>query len=89
MADIIYSPNEIIFKKGDPSDFAYLIKSGQVEILKDHPENSFRIATLEDGSILGEMGLVDERPRSLTARAVKENKDNESIQRRIYRPDFE
>ncbi|NNE99451.1 MAG: cyclic nucleotide-binding domain-containing protein [Pyrinomonadaceae bacterium] len=74
MADIIYDSQEIIFKKGDPSEFAYVIKSGEVEILRDYPDNPFRIATLRDNNILGEMGLVDERPRSLTARAVSETR---------------
>ena len=74
MAEKIFQPQEIIFRKGDPSEFAYLIRSGHVEILKDFPENPIRLAVLNVGQILGEMGLVDERPRSLTARAIEETR---------------
>jgi CRP-like cAMP-binding protein len=74
MADTIYNAKEIIFTKGDPSEFAYVIKSGKVEILDEYPEKSFRIALLNEGEIFGEMGLVDERPRTLTALALSETR---------------
>lgn len=74
MAEKLYQNDEIIFRTGDPSDFAYLIQTGQVEILKDFPENTIKLATLNVGDIFGEMGLIDERPRSLTARAVGETR---------------
>lgn len=74
MADIIYDKNEVVFTKGDPSDFAYRIKFGEIEILKDFPDRPVRLAVLSDGDIFGEMGLVDERPRLLTARATEETR---------------
>lgn len=74
MADTIYDSKEVIFTKGDPSDFAYVIKTGEVEILEKYPDKPIRLALLGDGEIFGEMGLVDERPRSLTARAVSETR---------------
>lgn len=74
MAEHYYHANEIIFKKGDESNFAYLILAGKVEILRDYPENPLQLAVLEQGNIFGEMGLVDERPRSLTARAIDETR---------------
>lgn len=72
MAERIYQTNELIFEAGDPSEFAYIIRTGQVEILRDYPENPLRLAVLGAGDVFGEMGLVDERPRSLTARAISE-----------------
>lgn len=74
MADTIYNVQELIFTKGDPSDYAYLIKTGEVEILDNYPKEPFRLAVLTDGDIFGEMGLVDERPRNLTARAISETR---------------
>ncbi len=69
-----FAASEVIFQPGDPSACAYVIKSGQVEILKDFPDHPVRLALLDSGQIFGEMGLVDERPRSLAARAVTEVK---------------
>jgi CRP-like cAMP-binding protein len=69
-----FAAQQVIFRPGDPSAYAYVIKSGEVEILKDFPDHPVRLALLGKGQILGEMGLVDERPRSLAARAVTEVK---------------
>ncbi|MEK7724087.1 MAG: cyclic nucleotide-binding domain-containing protein [Acidobacteriota bacterium] len=70
MAEKTYQSNELIFQKGDPSEFAYIIRSGEVEILRDYPDNLLKLAILRAGDVFGEMGLIDERPRSLTARAT-------------------
>jgi len=47
-----------------------MIESGQVEVFTGEPTNPVRIALLGRGEILGEGALIEERPRSLTARAV-------------------
>jgi CRP/FNR family transcriptional regulator, cyclic AMP receptor protein len=60
-----------IFAEGDPSDRAYLVRSGRVEIVKRTPNGRLRLAVLGEGDVLGEMGLLDERPRSATAIAVE------------------
>lgn len=57
-----------IFKKGDPPRFAYLLASGVVEIVI---EDGTVVGTLQPGAIFGEMALIDEGPRSASAR-VKE-----------------
>lgn len=66
----LFKPEEVIFRPGDPSDCAYLIEAGQVEVLEGDTGRPVRIAMLGKGDIVGEMALIDERPRSLTARAV-------------------
>jgi len=67
-----YQPDEVIFRRGDPSDCAYLIEAGHVEVLAEDSSRPIHIALLGQGDIVGEMALIDERPRSLTARAVGE-----------------
>ena len=66
----LFQPEEVIFRPGDPSECAYLIEAGQVEVLEGDPGRPVRVAPLGKGDIVGEMALIDERPRSLTARAV-------------------
>jgi CRP-like cAMP-binding protein len=66
-----FSQGETIFSEGTESTEAYLLRSGRVEILKATPQGSVRLAVLGDGDVVGEMGLLDERPRSATARAVE------------------
>jgi CRP-like cAMP-binding protein len=60
-----------IFAEGDPSDVAYIIAAGSVEILKTTSSGELLLAVLRPGEIFGEMGLVDEAPRSATARAAE------------------
>ena len=62
---------DVIFQQGAISDRAFVITSGQVEIVKELDDHEVRLALLGEGEIFGEMGLVDEAPRSATARAVE------------------
>jgi CRP-like cAMP-binding protein len=60
-----------IFAEGEPSEAAYIIVSGVVEIIKPTAAGELLLAVLREGDIFGEMGLVDEAPRSAAARAAQ------------------
>jgi CRP/FNR family cyclic AMP-dependent transcriptional regulator len=67
-----HSADEIIFKENDASSELYLIQDGLVEITLSVPDpgTERRIITLGKGQIFGEMALVDEGPRSASARCI-------------------
>jgi CRP-like cAMP-binding protein len=65
-----FAAGEVIFREGDASDQAYLLRSGRVAILKESGHGPVQLAVLGDGDVLGEMGLLEERPRSATARVL-------------------
>ncbi len=54
-----------IFKEGDSGDKMYVVKEGEVEL----SVNGKIIASVVKGGIFGEMALIDNKPRSATARA--------------------
>jgi CRP-like cAMP-binding protein len=67
-----FSAGETIFSEGDVSDEAYIIRVGRVEIVKQSAERPLRLTMLGEGDVFGEMGLLDERPRSATAQASED-----------------
>ena len=69
MQDIHYKKGSPIFAEGDRSSAAYLIVEGEVEIRKGGQTDDVSLAVLKSGEVFGEMGLVEERPRSASAKA--------------------
>jgi CRP/FNR family transcriptional regulator, cyclic AMP receptor protein len=65
-----FSSGDEIFREGDPAEAAYVIDSGEVEIVKELKGANVVLARLGPGEIFGEMGLVEDKPRSAGARAV-------------------
>ncbi|MBN8530404.1 MAG: cyclic nucleotide-binding domain-containing protein [Alphaproteobacteria bacterium] len=78
-----FAAKDIIFREGEPSDHAYYLLDGRVEILKSGPNGEVSLAILEPGSPFGEMGLLDASPRSASARAL-DAVTVEVIDRRVF-----
>ena len=67
-----FEPNEILLKEGDMGEFAYLILSGKVSIVKGAMgDNPATIAVVEKGDVVGEMSLFDDRPHMASAIAIE------------------
>lgn len=60
-----YSPDEIIFREGDPGAGMYIIETGRVDIVRE-PDKHI-LAELNDGEFFGELALLDDSPRTATA----------------------
>lgn len=59
-------PGAVITEQGEVGQEAYVVVSGEVQVVVNgHP-----IATAGPGSMLGEMALLDLRPRSATLQAL-------------------
>jgi CRP-like cAMP-binding protein len=71
MVEKRFAASQLLFDEGDPSDVAYVIRSGRVEISKATEHGPVRLAVLGEGDVVGEMGLLEERPRSASARALE------------------
>ena len=65
-----FDTGEYIFSEGDPGDCAYIIESGMVEVEFDKDGRKLVLATLTKGDILGEMAIIDQLPRTASARAI-------------------
>jgi CRP/FNR family cyclic AMP-dependent transcriptional regulator len=66
-----YQADDLIFKEGDEGNLAYIVQSGEVEIVKTIDDEEKVLGTLGQGGIFGEMALIDAKPRMASARASK------------------
>jgi CRP-like cAMP-binding protein len=79
-----YTEDEILFRQGDPGDFAYIVVSGEVELyIEDKIKGHQVIQVAGSGACFGEMALMDGLSRSASAR-IK----SESVIAKISREDF-
>jgi CRP/FNR family cyclic AMP-dependent transcriptional regulator len=59
-----------IFREGESGTEAYLISEGEVEISRKAGNRDVVIAKVGKGSVIGEMALIDTKPRMASAKAI-------------------
>ena len=55
-----FAAGQFVFKAGDPGETMYIVTEGEVEIVGE----SATLETAGPGSIVGELALIDDEPRS-------------------------
>ena len=67
-----FSPDQQLFKEGDPGDGIYIVGEGLIQISAVLNAGERVVLTrLGPGELFGEMAVLDENPRSATAMAEK------------------
>ncbi len=78
---------EIVFREGDPGDQAYVIETGKVEVTAHRGERKVVLSILGPGQMIGEMAIIDDRPRTATIITLEETTlipiDRQQIHNRI------
>lgn len=62
-----------IFLQGEPGEALYVILAGEIEILQSLDGAPVRLSAFHAGEYFGEMALLDDAPRSATARTLSES----------------
>ena len=57
-----YAAGHVVFTAGDPGDLMYVVKEGEVEVVV----NNTVVDTIGPGGVIGEMALLEAKPRSAT-----------------------
>ena len=69
-----YNAEETIFRQGDTADCMFRIESGKVGIFMNFERDSqTKLSELSVGEFLGEMGLLEQAPRSATAISLNDD----------------
>ena len=70
-----FKAGDIIMRQGEKGDYAYIIEQGLVEILIERPDSEpQQVGTRGAGTIIGEMAIVDDAPRTATVKALEDCK---------------
>jgi CRP/FNR family transcriptional regulator, cyclic AMP receptor protein len=74
MKTLYFDSGDIVFEEGSMSDCAYLIEEGQFEAsILSHGQKKI-LGILKEKDIFGEMGIIDNQPRSATVTALGKSK---------------
>ena len=69
--EVTLEAGDVLFRQGDPSDLVYVVRSGQVEILRETDAGEEHVVMIGPGDYFGELGPMLNLPRSATARATE------------------
>jgi MFS superfamily sulfate permease-like transporter len=64
MQGLVFAKADVLCRAGDPSDRLWLLTKGSVSVWDTAGERRHRIASIGPGCTVGEMGLLNARPRS-------------------------
>lgn len=83
MHERTYQPDETVFYEGEPGVGMYIVRSGEISLVKDEGPKERPLAKFRQGDFFGEVALLTELPRTATARAAET-----TILMGFFRPDL-
>jgi CRP-like cAMP-binding protein len=69
---VSYEPGETLFHQGDIGDAAYVVLSGEADILVDSAGGPVKVAEMEANSIIGEIAILCDSTRTATVKATSQ-----------------
>src|SRR5687767_9441028 len=69
VTDVRLAPGDVLFSEGDKGDAAYVVVSGEVDIVKSVGRRTTLLAKRTAGDVIGEMSLLQDEPRIATVRS--------------------
>ena len=65
----VFDEGQMVCKQGDSGDSAYVIISGEADVLVDTPSGPIKVATVKDHAFVGEIAILIDVPRTATITA--------------------
>ena len=74
MNKLYFKKGEVAIKEGDVNTSCYLVDTGGFEVSKSLPDGTKKqLAMIGPNEIFGELGLIDNRPRTATITATQDS----------------
>ena len=70
--NVVIPPGEYLMREGDPGGSLYVIRDGEFEVTQRMGGQDVVLAVRGPGEVIGEISLLDRKPRSASVRALKE-----------------
>lgn len=67
---LTYAKGQVIFRQGDMGDAAYIVLDGQADVMIGAADSQRKVATIGKHSIIGEIAVLCDVPRTATVVAV-------------------
>ena len=65
-----YEHGQYLFEQGEPGDAAYVILSGEADILIDNDVDRIKVASVQANDFIGEIAILCDIPRTASVRAA-------------------
>ena len=72
MNRVHFSKGQILFNEGDVADRVFRLVSGEVDVIRELDGNPIVLGQVRVGQFVGEMAVIENRPRSATVMAASE-----------------
>jgi CRP/FNR family transcriptional regulator, cyclic AMP receptor protein len=69
---LTYHAGQTLFRQGEPGDAAYIILSGEADVVVDTPNGPLTVAKLGRNAVVGEIAILCDVPRTATVKAETE-----------------
>ena len=66
----IFKSGEYLFRENEKGEVLYILQTGQVRVFREEENKTFELGEYGRGSVIGEMALFDDKPRSASALAI-------------------
>lgn len=84
LQDITFKKDQVIADIGDVGDALYFVVSGKSGLYREEDADEIKVASLKEGTLVGEMSFFDRKPRNVRLKADSKNMQMLVLTRPMY-----
>jgi CRP-like cAMP-binding protein len=84
LQDISFKKDQVIAEIGEVGDALYFVVNGKSGLYRDEEGEEIKVASLKEGTLVGEMSFFDRKPRNVRMKADSKNVQMLVLTRPMY-----